>query len=266
MINQQESARDGGWWVDGVALQSRLLLGSASYPSAQSMRDAIVASGAEVVTVGLKRIASGGEDQSFVPTLLDTLRESGGLLLPNTAGCYDARSAIETAMMAREIFQTNWVKLEVIGDRDSLQPDPVELVEAARVLVRDGFVVWPYCTDDVVSCKRLLDAGCAVLMPWGAPIGSGQGLLNPFALQALRKSMPQATLIVDAGIGAPSHAAQAMELGFDAVLLCSAVSRARDPVEMAGAFAAAVQAGRSAWRAGVIGKSERAIPSTPVGA
>ena len=133
------------------------------------------------------------------------------------------------------------------------------------MLVREGFVVWPYCTDDVVSCKRLLDVGCAVLMPWGAPIGSGQGLLNPFALQYLRRSLPKAVLIVDAGIGAPSHAAQAMELGYDAVLLCSAVSRARDPVEMAGAFGAAVCAGRSAWRAGIIDRSDHAIPSTPVG-
>ena len=253
------------WSVDGVELRSRLLLGSASFPSAPVMRDAIVASGAEVVTVGLKRISQGGEAAEFVPTLLETVRSFGGRLLPNTAGCFDAQSAISTAMMARELFDTNWIKLEVIGDRGSLQPDPVELVEAARVLVREGFVVWPYCTDDVVSCRRLLDAGCPVLMPWGAPIGSGQGLLNPFALQYLRRSLPQALLIVDAGIGAPSHAAHAMELGYDAVLLCSAVSRARDPIEMAGAFAAAVHAGRSAWRAGVIGRSEQAIPSTAVG-
>ncbi len=264
-MDEQAITDDRTWSVDGITLRSRLLLGSASFPSARSMREAILASGAEIVTVGLKRISQGGESAEFVPTLLETVRACGGHLLPNTAGCFDAQSAIATAMMARELFGTHWIKLEVIGDRGSLQPDPVELVEAARVLVREGFVVWPYCTDDVVSCKRLLDAGCAVLMPWGAPIGSGQGLLNPFALNYLRKSLPQSILIVDAGIGAPSHAAHAMELGYDAVLLCSAVSRARDPVEMAGAFAGAVRAGHSAWRAGVIDKSEQAIPSTAVG-
>ncbi len=253
------------WQIDGVPLRSRLLLGSASFASANIMRDSILESGAEVVTVGIRRIQEGHEAAAFVPSLRETIRAIGGRLLPNTAGCFDARSAINAAMMARELFDTQWIKLEVVGDRGTLQPDPVELVEAARTLVREGFVVWPYCTDDVVSCKRLLDVGCAVLMPWGAPIGSGQGLLNPFALQYLRRSLPQAVLIVDAGIGAPSHAAYAMELGYDAVLLCSAVSRARDPVEMAGAFAAAVRAGRSAWHAGVMPRSEHAIPSTPVG-
>ena len=259
------SPADGAWEVDAAQLRSRLLLGSASFASAQIMRASIVASGAEIVTVGIQRIQQGSEADSFVPTLRETVRAVGARLLPNTAGCTDARSAVNAAMMARELFDTHWIKLEVIGDRGSLQPDPVELVEAARTLVREGFVVWPYCTDDVVSCKRLLDAGCSVLMPWGAPIGSGQGLLNPFALQYLRRSLPQAVLIIDAGIGAPSHAAHAMELGFDAVLLCSAVSRARDPVEMAGAFAAAVRAGRSAWRAGVMPRSDHAVPSTGVG-
>lgn len=256
---------DSTWEVDGVPLRSRLLLGSASFASASAMRDSILASGAEIVTVGAQRLKQGSESVAFMPTLRETVRAIGGHLLPNTAGCLHARSAINTAMMARELFNTHWIKLEVIGDRDSLQPDPLELVEAARTLVREGFVVWPYCTDDVVSCKRLLDVGCTVLMPWGAPIGSGQGLLNPFALRYLRRSLPGALLIVDAGIGAPSHAAHAMELGYDAVLLCSAVSRARDSVRMAGAFAAAVHAGRSAWQAGVITKSECAIPSTPVG-
>ncbi len=265
-MNPQNLERDRDWSVDGVALSSRLLVGSASFASAQTMREAILASGAQIVTVGLKRISQGGEAADFVPMLLDTVRASGGYLLPNTAGCFDARSAIATAMMARELFGTRWIKLEVIGDRGSLQPDPLELVEAARTLVGEGFVVWPYCTDDVVTCKRLLDVGCAVLMPWGAPIGSGQGLLNPYALRYLRKSLPHAVLIVDAGIGAPSHAAHAMELGYDAVLLCSAISRARDPVDMAQAFAGAVRAGRSAWRAGVIEKSDQAIPSTAVGA
>ena len=264
-MDESFSPTDDAWDVDAAQLRSRLLLGSASFASAQIMRDSIVASGAEIVTVGIQRVQQGSEAASFVPTLRETVRAVGARLLPNTAGCTDARSAVNAAMMARELFDTHWIKLEVIGDRGSLQPDPVELVEAARTLVREGFVVWPYCTDDVVSCKRLLDAGCSVLMPWGAPIGSGQGLLNPFALQYLRRSLPQAVLIIDAGIGAPSHAAHAMELGFDAVLLCSAVSRARDPVEMAGAFAAAVRAGRSAWRAGVMPRSDHAVPSTGVG-
>ena len=186
-------------------------------------------------------------------------------MLPNTAGCRTARDAVTLAHMARELYDTPWIKLEVIGDEHTLQPDPVELLDAARTLVRDGFVVWPYCTDDLVSCRRLLDAGCAVLMPWGAPIGSGQGLLNPWALRTLRQRLPEATLIVDAGLGAPSHAAQAMELGFDAVLLNSAVAQARDPVRMAGAFRHAVQAGRDGWRAGVMARQDFAVASTPVG-
>src|SRR6267378_1278042 len=166
-------------------------------------------------------------------------------------GCRSAREAIELAMMARELYETAWIKLEVVGDEYTLQPDPVELVEAARVLARAGFVVWPYCTEDLVTCRRLLDVGCALLMPWGAPIGSGQGLANPLALRALRARLPQATLIVDAGIGAPSHAAQAMELGFD-------------PVRMAHAFCHAVQAGREGWRAGLIPTQDFAVASTPV--
>jgi thiazole synthase len=166
--------------------------------------------------------------------------------------------------MARELFETAWIKLEVVGDEYTLQPDPVELVDAARVLVREGFVVWPYCTDDLVTCRRLLDVGCALLMPWGAPIGSGQGLLNPLALRTLRARLPDAILIVDAGIGAPSHAAQAMELGLDAVLLNSAVALSADPARMARAFRCAVEAGREGWRAGLIRAQDFAVASTPV--
>jgi thiazole synthase len=166
--------------------------------------------------------------------------------------------------MARELYDTPWIKLEVVGDEHTLQPDSLELVAAAAELVRDGFIVLPYCTDDLVVCRRLLDAGCALLMPWGAPIGSGQGLLNPFALRTLRERLPEATLIIDAGIGAPSHAAQALELGFDAVLLNSAVAQARDPVAMARAFRDAVRAGRAAYHAGVMAKQDFAVASTPV--
>jgi thiazole synthase len=185
-------------------------------------------------------------------------------VLPNTAGCHSVKEAVTTAHMARELFDTPWIKLEVIGDEHTLQPDPFELIDAAAQLVRDGFVVLPYCTDDLVVCRRLLDAGCAALMPWGAPIGSGQGLLDPFALRSLRERLPDTVLIVDAGLGAPSHAAQALELGFDAVLLNSAVAHARDPVTMAGAFRDAVRAGRAAWRAGVMAKQDFAVASTPV--
>ena len=255
---------DDAWQVAGVTLTSRFLVGTAGYPSPQVLREALRASASQVVTVGLKRQLAAGGDNGFVAIVREALAEQGARLLPNTAGCRSAREAIELAMLARELYATPWLKLEVVGDEHTLQPDPVELVEAARVLVRERFVVWPYCTDDLVTCRRLLDAGCALLMPWGAPIGSGQGLLNPFALRTLRERLPEATLIVDAGIGAPSHAAWAMELGFDAVLLNSAVAQARDPVRMAGAFRQAVAAGRDAWRAGVMARQDFAVASTPV--
>jgi thiazole synthase len=166
--------------------------------------------------------------------------------------------------MARELYGTRWIKLEVTGDDHTLQPDPWELLEAAAQLAREGFQVFPYCTDDLVACRRLLDAGCEVLMPWGAPIGSGQGLLNPYALRTLRERLPGVPLIVDAGIGAPHHAARAMELGFDGVLLNSAVAQAREPVRMAGAFAQAINAGRLGYEAGVMAPQDMAVPSTPV--
>jgi len=257
------------WQVAGTTLTSRFLLGTAGYPSPAVLGEAIAAAGTQVVTVGLKRAlatqGTGGGDNGFVAIVQRAVREQGARLLPNTAGCRSAREAVQLAQMARELYDTPWLKLEVVGDEHTLQPDPFELLVAATELVRAGFVVWPYCTDDLVLARRLLDAGCAVLMPWGAPIGSGQGLLNPFALRTLRERLPEATLIVDAGIGAPSHAAQALELGFDAVLLNSAVAQARDPVRMARAFRAAVQAGRDAWRAGVMARQDFAVPSTPVG-
>jgi thiazole synthase len=253
------------WQVGNITLTSRLLLGTAGYPSPQVLRDAIAASGTQVVTVGLKRTLAAAGDNGFVAIVREALREHGARLLPNTAGCRHAREAIQLAHMARELYDTPWIKLEVVGDEHTLQPDPFELVTAAAQLVRDGFVVFPYCTDDLVTCRRLLDAGCPLLMPWGAPIGSGQGLLNPFALRTLRKRLPDTTLIIDAGIGAPSHAAQALEMGYDAVLLNSAVAQARDPVAMARAFNLAVQAGRMAWHAGVMAKQDFAVPSTPVG-
>jgi len=249
------------WSVYGTSLKSRFLLGSAGYPSPQVLREAIAAAGAQVVTVGLKRaLASDAGDNGFV----GMVRASGVLLLPNTAGCRTAREAVVLAHMARELYGTRWVKLEVTGDEHTLQPDPWELLDAATQLVREGFQVFPYCTDDLVACRRLLDAGCEVLMPWGAPIGSGQGLLNPYALRTLRERLPGVPLIVDAGIGAPHHAARAMELGFDGVLLNSAVAQAREPVRMAAAFAQAINAGRLGYEAGVMAPQDMAVPSTPV--
>lgn len=252
------------WAPYGVELQSRFLLGTAGYPSPQVLADSIAASGAQVITVGLKRTMSAAGDNGFIEIIRGAMRERGARLLPNTAGCRTAREAVTLAHMARELYGTHWIKLEVVGDEHTLQPDPWGTVEAAVQLVRDGFAVFPYCTDDLVTCQRLLDAGCQVLMPWGAPIGSGQGLLNPFALRTLRARLPGVPLVVDAGIGAPSHAAQAMELGFDAVLLNSAVSQAVDPVRMARAFSLAIDAGRSAWCAGVMAPQDMAVASTPV--
>lgn len=252
------------WAPYGVELQSRFLLGTAGYPSPQVLAESIAVSGAHIITVGLKRTLSAAGDNGFIEIIRGAMRERGARLLPNTAGCRTAREAVTLAHMARELYGTHWIKLEVVGDEHTLQPDPWGTVEAAAELVRDGFAVFPYCTDDLVTCQRLLDVGCQVLMPWGAPIGSGQGLLNPFALRTLRARLPGVPLVVDAGIGAPSHAAQAMELGFDAVLLNSAVSQAVDPVRMARAFSLAIDAGRSAWCAGVMAPQDMAVASTPV--
>lgn len=246
--------------VYDVDLTSRFLLGSAGYPSPQVLIDSIAASGTQVVTVGLKRTLAVAGDNGFVQGIVD----SGVRLLPNTAGCRTAPEAITLAHMARELYGTHWIKLEVVGDEHTLQPDPWGTVEAAAQLIRDGFAVFPYCTDDLVTCRRLLDAGCELLMPWGAPIGSGQGLINPFALRTLRARLPGVPLVVDAGIGTPSHAAAAMELGFDAVLLNSAVSQAVDPVRMARAFGLAIEAGRVAFEAGVMAPQDMAVASTPV--
>lgn len=253
------------WQVGDVRLHSRFLLGTAGYPSPRVLRDAIAAAGTQVVTVGLKRTLAAAGDNGFIASIEGALAESGARLLPNTAGCRSAREAVQLAQMARELYDTPWIKLEVVGDEHTLQPDMFELHAAAAELVRDGFTVFPYCTEDLVGCRRLLDSGCPLLMPWGAPIGSGQGLLNLFALRTLRERLPDTTLIIDAGIGAPSHAAQALEMGFDAVLLNSAVAQARDPAAMARAFRLAIEAGRIARRAGVMAVQDFAVASTPVG-
>ncbi|TBN39008.1 thiazole synthase [Paracoccus subflavus] len=242
----------------GTTIDSALMLGTAGYPSPKILTDAFARSGAGIATVSLRREAGGGQD---FWALIQSLEVR---LLPNTAGCHSARDAVTTAHMAREVFDTDWIKLEVIGHADTLQPDVFELVEAARILSAEGFSVFPYCTEDLVVCERLLDAGCHVLMPWGAPIGSGLGLNNPHGLRALRAAFPDVPLVVDAGIGLPSHAAAAMEMGYDAVLLNSAVARAGDPAAMAAAMADAVRAGRAAYLADPMERTDMAVPSTPV--
>lgn len=238
--------------------QSRFLLGTAGYPSPDILQQAVGASGAEIITVSLRREGSQG---GAFRDLLKTLNKR---VLPNTAGCHTVKEAVTTAHMVRELFATSWIKLEVIGHADTLQPDPFALVEAARILCAEGFHVFPYTTEDLIVGEKLLDAGCEVLMPWGAPIGSGQGLRNIEGLRTMRAWFKDVPLIIDAGIGAPSQAAQAMELGFDAVLLNTAVAKSSDPVRMAGAFARAIEAGYQARQAGMMERRDMAAASTPV--
>ena len=247
--------------IYGHRFTSRLLLGTARYESPRQLLDATLAAEPALLTVSLRRQLAGtnGSGQMF----WNLLRQANRPILPNTAGCLTAHEAVTTACMARELFDTTLIKLEVIGDEVNLQPDPFGLIDAATELLKLGFQVFPYCTEDWVICRRLLDAGCQVLMPWAAPIGSGQGPRNPAGLRELRKRVPSVPLIVDAGIGLPSHACQVMEWGFDAVLVNTAVSRACDPVCMARAFAEAVSAGRSAFLSGPMIVQELAVPSTP---
>jgi thiazole synthase len=242
-------------------LRSRLLLGTARYPSPAVLSAAVRAARCEVVTVALRREAAGERAGQGFWALV---RELGVRVLPNTAGCHTVKEAVTTAQMAREVFATSWIKLEVIGDDDTLQPDVFGLTEAARILCAEGFEVFPYTTEDLVVAERLLAAGCRVLMPWGAPIGSGRGLNNLLGLRALRAHFPEVPLIIDAGLGVPSHAAQALELGFDAVLVNTAVAQARDPAQMATAFAQAVEAGYAARAAGPVEPRDFAVPSTPL--
>ena len=245
----------------GRELSSRLLSGSALYPSPAIMQGAIRASAAQIVTVSLRREAAGGKTGDSFWKLI---RELGVTVLPNTAGCRSVRDAVTTAKLARELFATSWIKLEVIADNDTLQPDVVGLVEAAEILIKDGFDVFPYCTEDLSVATRLVDAGCKVVMPWAAPIGSAKGIINRDALKLLRDRLPDVTLVVDAGLGAPSHAAEALELGYDAVLLNTAIAKAADPVAMANAFRLGVEAGRLAFEAGLMDARDFASPSTPV--
>lgn len=249
------------WEIGGKKLDSRLLIGSALYPSPSNMEESIKISEAQIVTVSLRRQNAGDKaGESF----WNIIKEMNLEILPNTAGSHCAKEAITTAQMAREVFGTNWIKLEVIGDQYNLQPDPFETVKAAEVLIKEGFEVFPYTTDDLVVATKLADVGCNILMPWGSPIGSGQGLMNPSNLKAIRKKFPNLQLIIDAGIGKPSDAVEAMQLGYDAVLLNSAIALAHDPVKMAEAFKHAISAGRLGYEAGVMQEREFATPSTPV--
>ncbi len=248
------------WKLAGKTFKSRLILGTAQYPSPEVLCQSIRKSEVEVVTVSIRRQNPEGKAGG---AFWDLLKKENVQFLPNTAHCRSAKEAVLTAHLAREIFDTHWIKLEVIGDEESLAPDPFELVEAARILCSEGFEVFPYTTEDVVTAERLVHAGCRILMPWASPIGSGQGIVRPESLARLRARFPETTLIVDAGIGKPSHAAAAMEMGFDGVLLNTAVAMASDPEAMACAFSQAVKAGRLAYKAGLMPPRASAVASTP---
>ncbi len=248
---------DSSLQIADQSFASRLFLGTGGYPNQQVMLDAHAASGTEMVTVSIRRISLEGYAESMIDLLGGRTR-----LLPNTAGCVTRRDAVLTAQLAREALGTDWIKLELIGDRETLYPDVDQLVPAAAELVADGFTVLPYCTDDPVVCQKLIDVGCAAVMPLGAPIGSGMGICNPYniALICARSPVP---VVLDAGIGIASDAALAMELGCAAVMINSAIAKARDPVAMAGAMGRAVEAGRAARLAGRIPKRDYAEPSSP---
>jgi thiazole synthase len=246
-----------GLTIAGRRFSSRLIIGTGGFRSLESMKQAILASGAEVATVALRRI-----DPAAKGSVMDVLEETGCFLLPNTAGCFTARDAVVTARLAREAFETDWIKLEVIGDDRTLLPESAGLLEAAETLVDEGFAVLPYTNDDPVLARRLEEIGCAAVMPLGAPIGSGMGIRNPYNIAIIveHASVP---VICDAGVGTASDAAIAMELGCDAVLMASAIARAEDPVKMAKAMRAAVEAGRLASEAGRIPRRLHAEASTP---
>jgi thiazole synthase len=246
----------------GQPFSSRLLLGTSRYPSPAVLQAAVRLAQPAMLTASLRRqnLNRGDAAPNAFWAMLADLKVP---VLPNTAGCHSVQEVIATAQMAREVFGTPWIKLELIGDDYTLQPDTLNLVDAASRLIKDGFKVLPYCTDDLVLCQRLVDVGCQAIMPWAAPIGTGKGPINPYALRTLRERL-NVPMLVDAGLGRPSHACQVMEWGFDGVLLNTAVALAQDPVAMAGAFASATQAGRAAFLSGVMPEHESAQASTPV--
>ncbi|WP_233243624.1 thiazole synthase [Bacterioplanes sanyensis] len=259
MVNAIDSLQ-----LAGESIASRLWLGSSMYPSPEVMSQAISAAQPGMVTVSLRRqTAQQLADNDHWRYLQQHLQHNECRILPNTAGCHSADEAVLLAHMARELFGTRWIKLEVIGDEYTLQPHPVQLLAAAERLLADGFEVLPYSTDDLVLCRDLHQMGCAAVMPWGAPIGTGRGLQNQRQLQQLRERLPEAVLVIDAGLGKPSQAMAAIEMGFDAVLLNTAVAKAQDPVAMAQAFAKAVDGGRQAYLAGLMVEQTQASPSTP---
>ena len=260
---------DDPFEIAGLTLTSRVLLGTSRYPSLGVMLDAVEASGAELVTVAVRRADLSGQGENLLGALQVRAERLDRTihLLPNTAGCYTAREAVLTAQLAREAMETDLVKLEVIGDEETLYPDAVQLLKAAAELVNDGFQVLAYCGDDPITARKLADVGCAAVMPLAAPIGSGMGLVNPYALRIIRELFdehaPDVPLVVDAGLGTASDAARAMELGYDAILLNTAVAQAQHPAQMAQAFRHATTAGRLAFRAGRIPRRLYAQASTP---
>ena len=245
----------------GQAFPSRLLLGSARYPSPLILEQAIAIAKPAMLTTALRRQSA--HDMDSGKAFFALLQQLNVPLLPNTAGCHTVNEAVTTAMMARELFATDWIKLELIGDDYTLQPHTLELATAAEKLVREGFKVLPYCTEDLVLCQRLVDVGCQAIMPWAAPIGTGKGATNPYALRLLRERI-RVPMLIDAGLGLPSHACEVMEWGYDGVLLNTAVAQARNPVQLALAFSQAVSAGRLAFVGGGIAEKQHAQPSTPI--
>ena len=246
----------------GTVFPGRLLLGTARYPSPKILQEAVRAAAPVLLTVSLRRQAAPHNEvggQAF----WDLLASLDVPFLPNTAGCHSPEEVVTTALMAREVFGTDWIKLELIGDDYTLQPDTLGLVNAAERLLREGFKVLPYCTEDLVLCRRLVDVGCEAVMPWAAPIGTGKGAMNPYGLRLLRERI-EVPMLIDAGIGLPSHACQVMEWGYDGVLLNTAVAQAADPVALAGAFRQAIAAGRLAFLGGAMAERASAEASTPV--
>src|SRR6187549_4046812 len=258
-MSSPASAMTDHFKVAGKTFNSRLIIGTGKYRSFDEMKAAHRASGAEMVTVAVRRVPLDRSSESFLDHLDPSLQ-----LLPNTAGCYTAEEAIRTARLAREALGTDLLKLEVIGDQTTLLPDNEQTLEAARVLVKEGFIVLPYFTDDLIMAKKLLDAGCPAVMPLAAPIGSGMGVQNPSNLKIMREQLPDATIIVDAGVGVPSDAAIAMELGADAILMNTAIAEARNAEQMATAMKLAVQAGRLAYLSGRMPKRLYASASSPI--
>jgi len=256
---RKEKVSGEGLIIAGRVFNSRLIIGTGKYRSYEEMRAAHTASGAEMVTVAVRRVPLDRSTESFLDHLDPALQ-----ILPNTAGCYSSEDAVRTARLAREALQTDLIKLEVIGDQTTLFPDNEQTLEAARILVKEGFVVLPYFNDDLIMAKKLMDIGCAAIMPLAAPIGSGLGVQNPANLRIMREQLPEATIIVDAGVGTASDAAIAMELGADGVLMNTAIAEAEDPAKMGTAMKLAIQAGRLAYVAGRMPKRLYASASSPL--